>query len=158
MKAQEVIDGVIKAIRDNDLAYRVYTESVEQGLKVPCFSVRCFNSRSESKFSTRVLKTYMVSISYFPQSDTDARTECMDVLDVLSEALDTISVGNSLVHCKDGIEHEIVDDVLVCTVAYAMLCNRENEDGVVMETLKQEGMISDGNSGESKEKYSFYIS
>lgn len=155
MKTQEVIDGVIKAIRDNDLAYRVYTESVEQGLKAPCFCVRCFNSRSESKFNTRVLKTYMISISYFPQSDTDARTECMAVWDVLSEALDTISVGDSLVHCRDGIEYEIVDDVLVCTASYEFLCNRVSEDGTLMETLECEGEISDGN--ESKGEYGFRV-
>lgn len=158
MKTQEVIDGVIKAIRDNDLAYRVYTESVEQGLKVPCFSIRCINSRSQSKFNTRVLKTYMISISYFPQSDTDARTECMDVWDVLSDALDTISVGNSLVHCKDEVEYEIVDDVLVCTATYELLCNRTSEDGELMETLRQEGVISDGDNEESKGRYHLHIS
>ncbi len=155
MRTQEVIDGVIKAIRDNDLAYRIYTEKVEQGLKAPCFSVKCFNSRSQSKFNTRVLKTYMISISYFPQSDTDARTECMAVWDVLSEALDTISVGNSLVHCKDEIDYEIVDDVLVCTATYELLCNRVNETGELMETLEYEGVIDNGNK--DKGEYGFRV-
>ena len=155
MTAQETIDGVVKAIRNTGMAYRVYTEKVEQGMKTPCFFVSCFNARSTDKFDTRVLKTHMISVKYFPNSETDAYNECMAVADELVEALNTIEAGGSLVHVNGYIECNIIDGVLVCELEYQTLANRQEPEGEVMEILEQRGVVTD--AGNKKESYSFTL-
>ena len=47
----KVINGIIAAIRSeyDSKAYRIYTESVEQGLKEPCFSIMCLKPEAQRK-------------------------------------------------------------------------------------------------------------
>lgn len=155
MTVQETIDGVVKAIRDSGMAYRIYTEKVEQGMKTPCFFVSCFNARSTDKFNTRVLKTHMISVKYFPNSETDAYSECMAVSDELVEALSMIEAGGSLVRVNGDIECNIIDGVLVCELEYQTLANRQEPEGEVMEILEQRGVVSNGSGKE--ERYSFEL-
>ena len=155
MTVQETIDGVVKAIRDSGMAYRIYTEKVEQGMKTPCFFVSCFNARSTDKFNTRVLKTHMISVKYFPNSETDAYNECMAVSDELVEALSMIEAGGSLVRVNGDIECNIIDGVLVCELEYQTLANRQEPEGEVMEILEQRGVVTDARN--KKESYSFAL-
>lgn len=155
MTVQETIDGIVKAIRDSGMAYRIYTEKVEQGMKTPCFSVYCFKARSTDKFNTRVLKTHRICVEYFPNSETDAYNECMAVSDELVEALNTIEAGGSLVRVNGDIECNIIDGVLVCELEYQTLANRQEPEGEVMEILEQRGVVSNGSGKE--ESYSFTL-
>lgn len=115
---QEIIDGIIKAIRtEYDNSLRVYTESVEQGLIEPCFSIVCINGQSDNGVGGRKNRTYPFNITYFPSTD-EPRLECLKVMEALYDIFDVIEVGTSKLR-GTGMNGDIVDGVLQFQVTYA---------------------------------------
>ena len=115
---QDIIDGMIKAIRtEYDSSYRIYTESVEQGLKEPCFSIICINGSNENGVGGRKSRSYPFNITYFPSTD-EPRLECLKVLEALYDIFDVIEVGTSKLR-GTGMSGDIVDGVLQFQVTYA---------------------------------------
>ena len=56
---QKIVDGICMAIRtEYDKSFRIYTESVAQGLKEPCFSVLWLNGSNEKGVGVRHNRTY----------------------------------------------------------------------------------------------------
>ena len=115
---QKIIDGTISAIRTKyDKTFKIYTESVEQGLKKPSFSVLCLNGTNEQKVGTRNDRSYLLNITYFPSTD-EPITECLGVMENLYDLLSIIAVDDSKIH---GVEMsgEVIDGVLQFQVTYA---------------------------------------
>lgn len=116
---QGIINGIIAAIRAGyDKKFRIYTESVEQGLIEPCFSVLCLNSIGEQKAKTRRNRSYPCIIRYFPISEDEPRKECEEVMENLYELLMLIDAGSKKLRGKD-MKGQIVDGVLQFEVTYA---------------------------------------
>lgn len=115
---QKIIDGVSTAIRTGyDKNYKIYTETVAQGLKTPSFSVLCLNGTDEQQVGSRHDRSYLLNISYFPFT-SEAITECLDVMENLYILLGIISVGNSFL-CGKNMSGTVVDGVLQFQVTYA---------------------------------------
>lgn len=119
---QGVIDGIVNKIAAEFADYRIYTESVEQGLLAPCFSVLCLSADDEHKLSDRYNKDYFININYFPSND-EPYMECQNVGEVLGDILQDIVADGAVVHGSD-MSWNISDKVLVATISYRIYAKR----------------------------------
>lgn len=132
----KIIDGISVAINsefgDN---YEIYTESVEQGLTEPCFSILCINPTNEHYLGKKYFRTNQFAIHYFPSSD-ETRNESFMVMGRLFDALEYITIDGDVMR-GTGMRAEFVDDVLNFFINYNMFVYKEAEAEPVMETVKQ---------------------
>lgn len=113
--------------------YEIYTESLEQGLNEPCFSIFCLNPTNELYRGKRYYRTNQFCIQYFPKPD-EPKAECNAVMERLYDCLELITVDNELTRGK-RMKGEIVDGVLSFFINYDMFVYKvENQD--VMEELE----------------------
>lgn len=129
----KIIDGISISLNaefgDN---YKIYTESIEQGLKEPCFSIICVNPTNELFRGKKYFRKNLFCIQYFPKGE-DKRSECMDVLERMFDCLEVIKIGEDLQ--RGTLMHgEVVDEVLNFFVNYDMFVYKvESTDA--METM-----------------------
>ena len=97
--------------------YTTYTESVEQGLKEPCFFVFCINPTNRVFLGKRYFKTNQMCIQYFPVDKDRKKEECNAVSERLFDCLEYITVSGDLVR-GTKMNAEIVDGVLNFFVNY----------------------------------------
>lgn len=130
----KIIDGIsisLNAEFGDD--YKIYTESIEQGLKEPCFSIICVNPTNELFRGKRYFRQNLFCIRYFPSKKDEKYAECMEVMERMFDCLEIIKV---LSDPQRGtkMHGEMVDDVLHFFVNYDMFVYKvENTDA--METL-----------------------
>lgn len=129
----KIIDGIsisLNAEFGDD--YKIYTESIEQGLKEPCFSIVCVNPTNELFRGKKYFRKNLFCIQYFPKGE-DKRSECMDVLERMFDCLEVIKVGKDLQR-GTSMHGEVVDQVLNFFVNYDMFVYKvESTDA--METM-----------------------
>lgn len=129
----KIIDGIsisLNAEFGDD--YKIYTESIEQGLKEPCFSIVCVNPTNELFRGKKYFRKNLFCIQYFPKGE-DKRSECMDVLERMFDCLEIIKVGEDLQR-GTSMHSEVVDQVLNFFVNYDMFVYKvESTDA--METM-----------------------
>ena len=125
---QSIIDGIIKAIRtEYDRSFRIYTESVEQGLQEPCFSVLCLTGSDEQKVGSRRNREHLFNITYFPSTD-EPISECLKVKENLFDLLNMIGTDDSM-FSGANMSGDIVDGVLQFHVTYSFfLLKVKDED------------------------------
>lgn len=134
----KIIDGISVAINSEfgDL-YEIYTESIEQGLIEPCFSILCLNPTVNQVLGKRYFRTNQFCIHYFPSSN-EKQSECYAVIDRLVNALEIITVDGDQCRGTD-IHSEVVDNVLSFFVNYDMYVYKETEVEPNMEDLIYNG-------------------
>ena len=125
----KVIDGIIAAIRSeyDSKAYRIYTESVEQGLKEPCFSIMCLKPEAQRKGTGRTRRFYSFDIVYFPKSDCEPVQECTEVYENLVECLMDITADGHILHGSD-ISGTVVEGILHVQVTYDLFLLKQVEE------------------------------
>ena len=129
----KIIDGISISLNaefgDN---YKIYTESIEQGLKEPCFSIICVNPTNELFRGKKYFRKNLFCIQYFPKGE-DKRSECMDVLERMFDCLEVIKIREDLQR-RTSMHGEVVDEVLNFFVNYDMFVYKvESTDA--METM-----------------------
>lgn len=115
----KIIDGIsisLNAEFGDD--YKIYTESIEQGLKEPCFSILCINPTNELFRDKKYFRKNQFCVQYFPSSE-GKYAECMDVFERMTDCLDVIKVGDDLQR-GTSMHGEVVDQVLNFFVNYDM--------------------------------------
>lgn len=115
----KIIDGIsisLNAEFGND--YKIYTESIEQGLKEPCFSILCINPTNELFRGKKYFRKNQFCIQYFPSGE-EKYAECMDVFERMTDCLNVIKVGEDLQR-GTSMHGEVVDQVLNFFVNYDM--------------------------------------
>ena len=128
-----IIDGIsISLNAEFGEDYKVYTESIEQGLKEPCFSILCVNPTNELFLGKRYFRKNLFCIQYFP-STGEKYAECMDVLERMYDCLEIIKVGDDP-RMGTSMHGEVVDGVLNFFVNYDMFVYKV-ETADTMETL-----------------------
>ena len=130
----KIIDGISVAINSEfGDPYEIYTESIEQGLIEPCFSILCLNPTINQVLGKRYFRRNQFCIHYFPSSD-EKQSECYAVIEKLIGALEIINVDGDL--CRGTDMHgEVVDNVLSFFVNYDMYVYKEEAAEPVMETV-----------------------
>lgn len=137
---QKIVDGICMAIRtEYDKSFRIYTESVAQGLKEPCFSVLWLNGSNEKGVGVRHNRTYPFIIRYFPSSEEEPVKECSEVMENLYNILSIINTGTEKIRGTD-MNGNVVDSVLQFQVTYK-LSLLEQKDEINMEKLE---VVTDG--------------
>ena len=116
---REIIDWIVAAIKtEYDESFRIYTESVEQGLVEPCFSILCLSGSDQPQVGSRHNRTYLFNITYFPSSEKEPILECLEVMDDLYDLLSNIGADSVRLHGTD-MSGSVVDGVLQFQVTYA---------------------------------------
>lgn len=123
--------------------YEIYTGKIEQGLKEPCFFVRCINPTNELFLGKRRKTTNQFAIHYFPSEEVDIYTECNDMFERLIECLEYIYDGFDAVR-GEGFEYNISDGVLIVTVNYEFFVIRKGDEEEKMEEMTYEGGVNNG--------------
>lgn len=130
----KIIDGISIALHaefgDN---YKIYTESVEQDLKEPCFSIVPLNPANTQSLGNRYFRENLFCVHYFPESNEKV-AECMDVFERLCDCLEIITVDGCLtrgIKMHGGIEN----DVLNFFVNYDFFVIKQTGEADVMESL-----------------------
>ena len=132
----KIIDGISIAINSKfGSQYDIYTESVEQGLTEPCFSILCLNPTINQVLGKRYFRRNQFCVHYFPSSD-EKRSECHTVMEGLIDALEMINVDGD--QCRGtGMHGEVVDNVLSFFVNYDMFVYKEEPAKSMMQTVNR---------------------
>lgn len=139
---QKIIDGIsISLDAEFGKKYKIYTESIEQGLKEPCFSILCVNPTNELFRGNRYFRKNLMCIQYFPCGtfkDDEGEVigkyqECMDALERMFDCLEIIKVKDDPQR-GTSMHGEVVDGVLNFFVNYDMFVYKV-EEKTQMETL-----------------------
>lgn len=122
----KIIDGISEAInKEFGDGYDIYTESIEQGLEEPCFSILCLNPTNEQFFGKRYFRQNQFVIQYFPSTD-EKNTECNAVRERLFDCLDIIIVNGDQTR-GTKMKGEIVDGVLNFMLNFDMFVYKVQE-------------------------------
>ena len=128
---KKIIDGICIAINSKFGDDReIYTEAVNQGLEDGSFSVVCLNPTNTKFLGKRYFRANQFCIHYFPKTD-EPKSECLEVLEGLYEALEIIDVGGDLVR-GTNMTNEMDEGVLHFFVNYDFFTIRK-EDETLME-------------------------
>lgn len=131
----KLIDGI--SIRLNQMFgddYNIYTETVEQGFKEPCFFIKSLDPSKTPHPSKQSFREYLFDVMYFPGSE-DINSEINSVTEYLFEGLEVIELLNGDLKRGTGMHAEKVDDKLHFFVNYNVL-TRKLEQYENMEALE----------------------
>lgn len=104
--------------------YTIYTESVQQGLKEPCFFVFCMNPTSRVFLGNRYFRENGFCIQYFPAIKDQAQEECNAAAERLYSCLEYLTVTGDFVR-GTKMRYEIVDGILNFFVNYDLFVSKK---------------------------------
>lgn len=132
-----IIKGISVAINTEfGDGYTIYTESIEQGLKEPCFFISCLSPTNKVFFGERYFRTNQMCIQYIPTNTSVEKEECNAVVERLFNCLEYITVGEDPVR-GSKMNSEIVDGILNFFVNYDLFIMKlKNEEVAMNEILK----------------------
>ncbi|MGW8381278.1 phage tail terminator family protein [Streptococcus parasuis] len=113
--------------------YEIYTESIEQGLQEPCFSVFCLNPTNNLFRNNKYFRNNQFCIQYFPSTD-EPKAECNTVLEKLFDCMELITVNGDLTR-GSRMNGEVVDGVLNFFINYNMFVYKVEVPADNMEVL-----------------------
>ncbi|WP_392462360.1 DUF6838 family protein [Streptococcus parasuis] len=113
--------------------YEIYTESIEQGLQEPCFSVFCLNPTNNLFRNNKYFRNNQFCIQYFPSTD-EPKAECNTVLEKLFDCMELITVNGDLTR-GSRMNGEVVDGVLNFFINYNMFVYKVEVPADKMEVL-----------------------
>ena len=140
-----IIEGISIAINTEfEDGYTIYTESVEQGLKEPCFFISCLNPTSKVFLGERYFRTNQMCIQYIPTKKSVEKEECNTVTERLFNCLEYITVGEDLIR-GSKMNAEIVDGILNFFVNYDLFTLRlRNKEDAMDEVLRNVAVKGQG--------------
>ena len=132
---KKLIDGICLALSSCFGDEReIYTEAVEQGLEDGSFLIECLNPTNSRFMGERYYRTNQFCIHYFSETK-EPNSECLDVLEDLYDALETIEVEGDLVR-GTNMTSEMDEGVLHFFVNYNFFTISER-DKTLMEEFEQ---------------------
>lgn len=110
----------LNSVFDSD--YKIYTESVKQGLVEPAFSIVLLQAEQTPRIPNRYFRTYPFDIHYFPKTKTkNEMYEVGEKLLIEMEYLDNLCRGTKM-------RYEVIDDVLHFFVNYDLFVKKQVEE------------------------------
>lgn len=122
-----IIAGIALKLDETFNELQIYSESIEQGLKEPCFFISLISTSMQPLLGNRAKRDYLFDIHYFPKSKTNSNVEMLGVSDCLMEELRQIRLldGNYINGSK--LSAQTVDGVLHFFVNYSVVTNKITE-------------------------------
>lgn len=111
--------------------YEIYTESVEQGLKEPCFSIFCLNPTTRLFRGERYFRQNMFCIQYFPSTE-EKGAQGNDVLESLFDCLEYIRVQGDLTR-GTNMHGELMEGGLSFFIHYDLFAYKVKENAAMGE-------------------------
>ena len=93
VSAMDIVKGVCDALNEC-FDITIYTEQVEQGLKLPCFFVYCAKLSRERYRGKRYLAKNEICIQYIPSDSTRMNDEISETLEKLYLCTEYIKADN----------------------------------------------------------------
>lgn len=113
----KIISSISVSIRESfGKDYKIYKETVEQGLVEPCFLISNINTRKTQELTNRYFINNHFCIQYFPKSK-NSKYECNEVSEKLYYILEYIDV-DSLKIRGTNTNAEFDNDVLSFFINY----------------------------------------
>jgi len=117
-----IVDGIYETIYDEfGSDYAIYTESIEEELKVPCFTIFMVSMEQERLLNTRRSGRYQMCVRFYPET-VKRQYECGCIAGRLAASLEEIMIDDDLIR-GSGIKAELMDDGLSCMVTYTIITN-----------------------------------
>ena len=114
----EIVNGITKAIYDEyGAGYKIYTESIKQGFKEPCFFVAVLENEQTRIIGNRYQKNIPINVQYFPGTIAKNK-EMREVAEVLYSILERITLLDGTMINGFQLHSEPVVDVLHFFVTY----------------------------------------
>lgn len=122
----DLIDGISSTLYNIfGNTYKIYADnSIQQGLKNPCFFISVLNPSRKSYLKGKYLKNNPFIIQYFPKIDND-NIELLKVAEQLSEGLEFITLLDGSLVRGSKISYEIVDGILHFKVSYNIFVKKQ---------------------------------
>lgn len=141
---EEVIKAIARALNSVfGEEYTIYTENVEQGLKLPCFFIYCKGYKDELYRGKRYRLSTDIVVEYIPEEDGETNRNVNNILSVLYDVTELVDVDGNLLRGLDR-SVENTDGGTVFNVRYEYFYYKR-EEADKMEILKQEGAVKNGN-------------
>ena len=116
--ANDIVNGISKAIYDEyGAGCKIYTESIKQGFKEPCFFIAVLDSDQARIIGNRYQKTIAVDVHYFPGTKAKNK-EMHSVAEALYGILGRITLLNGDMLNGFQLHYETVEEVLHFFVTY----------------------------------------
>lgn len=136
----DIVNGICRTLHKAVPEAEIYTESAEQGLSPPCFSVAALESSDTQKLGTRRFRQYPYVVHYFPATDSP-KQECRSILDKLYECMQHICADCGLIR-GDNLHAAYEDAVLHFYATYKLFIRTEKTPERPMERLELEEHIT----------------
>ena len=128
-----IIDGISVSLHKyfGD-AYKIYAETVEQGLKIPCFFIGHEDTSRKNMIGGRYFSRYSFDISYFPK---EGKLEMLEIAEKLMDCLKIIELPDGSPVRGRNMRFNIANGILHFYISYSMFLEEvEVKD-------KMEGMV-----------------
>ena len=137
---QDIINSISIAINDAfGYDYYIYTESIEQGLKEPCFFITTISPSKEQFLGRRYFSKNTFCIHYMPKGNKNE--ECIQVAEQLFDILEILNTSIGPIRGRN-LRTEIVDGMLHFFVDYNVFSYKEVEqdtmDSLEVKTTNKE--------------------
>lgn len=138
----DLIDGI--SVKLNQVfgdGVRIYSESVKQGLKEPCFFIAVLNPTQNPIIGARYFREHPFDIHYFPSKD-GGNQEIQDVASDLFETLEYITLLNGDLVRGTNMHYEVIDGVLHFFVTYGLYVTKKDilEEDLMGELIHHGGV------------------
>lgn len=90
----DILDAVTRKLAELFPECTIYIDSVEQGLKEPCFFVGFLEPSEKPMIGRRYYRKAGIYIQYLPQSSDQSSREVYDTADRLMDHMEFISLSN----------------------------------------------------------------
>lgn len=123
----DIVNGITKAIHaEYGERCKIYTESIEQGFKEPCFFVAVLDGEQTRIVGNRYQKNIPINVHYFPGTKAKNK-EMHEVAEVLYSILERITLLDGTMLNGFQLHSETVEDVLHFFVTYKPIVKYQQE-------------------------------
>lgn len=130
----DLINGMIAALKEEFPDIPVYDELVNQGIVEPSFFVRCVEPNRRLFRGRRYFQKNMMEVVYFPPKENRYQNS-NDVVESLFGCLEILSLPDGLIRGRNMNVHTNADYTVIFTVTYSDFLYTEEKQEEPMGTL-----------------------
>ena len=119
-----IIDGISIKLGEVFEDIDIYSESVKQGFKEPCFFIKTVSTSEDKMLASRYFRNNSFDIHYFPSKNSEINKEMLNIAEDLYLNMEFISLVNGDELYGHKLKHKIIDDVLHFQINYDMFIKK----------------------------------
>ena len=133
----EITKGISKVLKERFPEKKIYVAEVPQDFVEPCFFIKLLKLDEKQVFGERYFRRYFFDIRYFPDKSTNKSRDIWNIVDILQDILELITLPNGSLIRGTGRNAENEDDILHYFISYNMYVIKKKKQEEYMETLEQ---------------------